>query len=438
MQGLSNPHKQRICAAFASVLRFGPAKEQINPDKFFLEMSRDIELLLRDGILDLNPLFVAHGGRTPSPSVCAAFMVFEELGVDLGIKLRMPEVLTHIPLNVRTQYRKDFMETYRPREVVPPDNNIEWLKFPQTPVPIAKHNQHLQLDKRHPRAFSVSEATRVAIADAAAWALKDTAAGKGLNGAQITFLIRAHFDRFCDGHHLDLNPLLTLLRKQSGIDKRDLREGLQRLKHYLGEIGLSLDDPLLGLNASNRRIVLSTIDAKPDLHELFPPPSDARRGTQSTRSHRKPQRSTSQAVQEAVDEETLKELSEYSLDGKNPSKKVPLFSWLIPLALLLAGIIYVTRPHKMLEVGAYDSLLPLKSAQMASGIFYGVLDDARWDKLSNAKRKASAEALADYLKSEGRLRDALIARQNGRIALFHLQGYKLRVSREALVIEPAP
>ena len=241
MQALTNAHKQRICAAFSSVLRFSSAKDHINPDKFFLELSRDIERLLHDGILDLNPLFIAYGGRSPAPEVCAAFMTFESMATDLGIKVRMPESLTHIPLQARNKYRDDFLKTYRPQEVVPPADNIDWLKLPNTPVPIANHAQYIELDKRHPRAFSISEATRIAIADAATWALKDTPAGKKLNGAQISFLLREHFDRFCDGNHLDLTPLINMWRKQCDIDPRDIREGLQRLKHYLAEIDLSLD-----------------------------------------------------------------------------------------------------------------------------------------------------------------------------------------------------
>jgi hypothetical protein len=432
MQGLTNSHKQRICAAFASVIRFSGAKEHINADRFFLELSRDIEQLLHNGILDLNPLYVSYGGRTPAPEVCGAFMLFESVGSDLGIKLRMPEGLTHIPLQIRNQYREDFLATYKPEEVQAPADNIEWLKLPQTPLPISDHVHHLELDKRHPRAFSISEATRTAIADAATWALKDTAAGNKLNGAQITFLLREHFDRFCDGHHLDLNPLLNLWRKQCGIDKRDLREGLQRLKHYLGEINIGLDDPLMGLDPSARRIILATIDAKPDLHTLFPPPSDARQRSGSNRPERKSDIAQATTPEEIIDEETLRELAEYGLDGKAKEKKIPLVAWLIPIALIMSLAIFLTRPIRYLDVGPYNQVLPLKSVQLAGGIFYGVIDKGPWEKLTNLQRKAAAASLSIILDREDRLKDALIARPDGRIIIFYLEGHQLRVSKEAL------
>ena len=69
---------------------------------------------------------------------------------------------------------------------------------------------------------------------------------------------------------------------------------------------------------------------------------------------------------------------------------------------------------------------------MAGTVFYGVLDMQRWDKLDNAQRKGAAKKLSDILEKENRLQDALIARPNGRVAIFFMQGQKLRVSKEAL------
>lgn len=435
MERLSNEHKQRVCAAFASIIRFSGANKHINVDRFFLEMSRDFERLFAGGVLDLNPLFISYGGRNPAPEICGAFMKFETTAPHLGIKVRLAEALTRLPLQLRQEYRAQFEDSYRPETVRPPNDHLEWLKSPLTPPPIEIHGHDLDLDKRHPRAFSVSEATRIAIADAAAWAIKDSPGGHKISGGQIVYLLRDHFDRFCDGHHLDIGPLLTLWRKQLDLDVREIREGLQRLKHYLGEIGISLDDPLLGLDPSSRRLIHAALDTKPDLFKLYPPPSDARKQQPSDRPRRTTSGSVASATPEDIDEDTLHELAQYGLDGQADKKPLPNALWLLPVLLVFMLTFILMRPVRDLNVRPYDQLLPLKSAQIVDQTFYGVMDVKRWKTMTKQQRLKAAEALSKRLKAEGRLIGASISRPGGRLAIFHLKGHGLKVSAEVLSLQ---
>ena len=436
MRLLSHAHKQRICAAFASVIKNSAAADHIRPEKFFASMSQGIESLLNEDILDLSPLYASFGGRNPPSVVTGAFMAFESTAKELGLRVRLPDAIQHLPAQLKNQSVKAFDESVvrKKNSSDRPPSHIDWLKQPDTPAPIVNYRQKIELGDRQFKAVSVSDATRIAIADAATWAIKDTEGGAKVNSAQISFTLRQYFDRLYDGHSLDLSPLIRVWKKHYQLDPKEIREGLQRLKLYLGELDIKLDDPLTGLGASDRRLILAKLGTLPELQKLFPPPSDARRRTSSQKPTKKSDRpsSSSTPIEEVLDEQTKQELAEYGLEGKARKEKSPVTLVIAAVLLLVAGILYWDRPIKGLSITAYDPLVPLVSAEMINGAFYGVVDEQRWEKLSNNKRREGAKALGRVLEEESRLKDAIISRPNGRMIIFHDKREKLRVSKEAL------
>ncbi|MEE2902491.1 MAG: hypothetical protein VYC39_09180 [Myxococcota bacterium] len=101
MRLLRHAHKQRICAAFTSVIKNSAAGEYIRPEKFFSSMSQGIESLLDEDILDLSPLYASFGGRNPPSVVTGAFMAFEATGKDLGSRGRLPNAIQHLPTQLK-------------------------------------------------------------------------------------------------------------------------------------------------------------------------------------------------------------------------------------------------------------------------------------------------------------------------------------------------
>ena len=179
MRLLSHAHKQRICAAFASVIKNSAAADHIRPEKFFASMSQGIESLLNEDILDLSPLYASFGGRNPPSVVTGAFMAFEAAGKDLGLRVRLPDAIQHLPTQIKNQSAKAFDESVvrKKNNRDRPPSHIDWLKQPDTPAPIVNYRQKIELGDRQFKAVSVSDATRIAIADAATWAIKDTEGG---------------------------------------------------------------------------------------------------------------------------------------------------------------------------------------------------------------------------------------------------------------------
>ena len=435
MRLLSHAHKQRICAAFTSVIKNSAASDYIRPEKFFTSMSQGIESLLDDDILDLNPLYASFGGRNPPAVITGAFLAFESTGKDLGLRVRLPDIIQHLPNQLKNQSVEAFQQSVARKndnKDLPP-SHIEWLKQPDTPMPLSNYGKKIQLGDRQFKAVSVSDATRIAIADAATWAIKDTTGGKNINSAQLSFTLREYFDRLYDGQVLDLSALIKVWKQYYQVDQKDIREGLQRLKLYLGELDIKLEDPLTGLSASERRLILAKLGTLPELQKLFPPPSDARRRKASQKPIKTSERPASAPVQELLDEQTKQELAEYGLDRKQTKERSPIALAIAAVLLIVSGILYWNRPIKGLSIENYDRLVPLVSAEMVNGSFFGVLDESRWEKLSNEKRKKGAHALGKILENERRLKDAIISRPNGRMIIFHDKREKLRVSKEALL-----
>ena len=448
--------RKTVCRTLTTVLERSTVAQRVDARAFYMLIRANYEVLNRDGIFDLTPLWASMTSELgDDPALPGLFIGLEESIRPLGMPPRLPDEVARLSSGDRVQAVETAFPEGPPTtdlgglttietgdaELDPtparPDVPIDDLGLGPTPTstPPAPTSTSAAptssppapaVDEPPPALQSgdlvplMPEDRRRAVINAVVKGVRASPARDRIDGAQIAYQLDARFDELCDGERLDFGPLLRGFRDLEGFEDRDLYVGLVQMQGELGELGIELLVPRLDVSDVEASILLDEARG-----ERAVPSSAASRDleailegrTERARARENPRRSGDLPAAGAKREGWSKReerLARYHLLGLDDARvTIARRVLLVLLVIGLGAAAWVFRPTRPLDSGGYP--LPLTSAKLEEGEFQGFLDDDAWYRLPVQRRADAVSAMSDALAARGFLANAVIIDDSGRI-----------------------
>ena len=417
--------KKAICRALTGVLRQSPLAQEIDPKSFFMMLNSNFHVLFRHGILDLDPVWQALATGRPAPPLYGLFLQFEEAGRALGVQVRQPSSV----LALGAEQRAEFLGLSRRHldaavEVVVDEDEDEVYRTDPNAVAIP-----LSLGTGDLKPF-IPEDLRRQVVQAVVQSLKVAPVGQMLDAAQLAFLVDSNFDDLCDGLTFDFTPIHGGLRQLDGVKDSDLFVGVARLEQALRELGLALQPIHLDVEPELAQRLLAELEQRERVA------SAAAAAEQASRSRGEPRPTPAPVTPLPVVEVPKgadareRRLRKWGLLGMSARRAKVVRSGILGVTLVtVLGVGWAFRPDRGLDVSRYASALPLKQAELRDGVYFAVVDDAKWWPLDREVRTARLAAFEALLRSEGRIANAQVRDTKGRLVITSVGGRKLVAAR---------
>ena len=409
--------KKKICSTLTSVVKASPLNGSLDPKQFFMLVNANFQVIYREGVVDLNPLWQSLSGSYEPEDLFALFLKFGEETRRIGLGVALPKPVFELSEDSQASLLAAFPPLAKPSVAPPPVA----APAPQAPAPAIPAPQAAA------PAPAVTDDLKQRVGWALAQALKATPAGPKINTGQVQFIVTSRFEEMCDGKRFDFNPLLQSLLQIPEVTETELFVGIVRFKSLLLNMGIEMPDPQLNIDERTKTALLAEARAHSDSQRF-------RAGglTPAPVLEEVPYEPSGCTGANTAEEKTSRKLKQFGLTGSkavSPGKAKALRAGL--WAVLVAGALafaFFAHPTKKLDVAEYRAIFPLTKAQITDGFFVGFLDETEWNTLSDERKRQSTKDLEALLRQKGLMDRVAVLDSVGKMAVFDLRGERLEIS----------
>lgn len=398
--------RKAICKSLAGVVRAGDLSARIDHHGFFMMLNANYEVLYRDGVLHLDPLYRALEPSFELKELIELFVRFERVLLQLGVEVSLPPQVAAIPEEVRRG------PAHGPDEFDEELKTSEFMLMSEGEVA-----ERMSLPLRGPgEAALLPPALRREVTQAAVNAVRQAPVGRHIDAAQFAFLVDSNFDQLCDGQRFDFQPILDGLREIPGLLDRDIFPAVVLLRQALRPMEIEVPDVPLDVDEADAVVLMHDIEARRTERQLreLRPSKDLPAPSES-----KPARAPARVIE--------------------PKPPEAARSWrpaaLVTVLLCLLGFLAWTTLGGGVDPQGHEDSIPLSAARLESGAYIGTVDPSWWavpaEERPDRLRRFTAE-----IRAEGHLPNLQLWDASGQLVVIN-QGKRL-VGSKRFLTEAAP
>jgi hypothetical protein len=361
--------KRAVCKAFTSVVKSGLLA--VDPKAFFMMLNTNYAMLVQDRRINLGPLWDAMAGQHPAEQLHGVFLVFRLKAMDLGLKVVLPQAV-------------DALSEAEMQQAMRPWQDVVVAEEPTPSIPLSTADI---------KPF-VPDESRRQIVQIVSSAIRNSNVGAKFDAAHLTFQIDSAFESLFDGRSFDLAQIFEVLRQSAQIEDADVYTVVARAKMELTPLGFGVIEPKVGLNSIEKQNVVDEIRRADER-------AAKRTGTLDIAADKPPEESSKRITRE-------ERLKEYGLDSVNEKlkKRAPIRTIVLGVVAVAAGVTaFLMRPDRPLPHEQYQSVMPVKSAELINGTFQCIVDETKWLALEVKDRDDRLAKFEKMLASEGNVQD---------------------------------
>lgn len=422
---MSDPQAGRrktVCRALTNVLHRSVLANRIDPKAFYMLLSTNFAVLYRDETFDLAPLWDSLAAKLGDETrLYGLFLGFNDCLRQLNLRAHLP---THVAQLDESRRHSALDQAFTDGPVEAVVENL--LDIDTGELPTLETHALLPV---------VSDEQRRDITRAVVQSLKSSAAGPGIDGAQLAFGIDQHFRDLCDGRTFNLEPILDGLREASGFSDAQVFVGVGRMQKRLAELGVALRVPPLNVSEEDGKRLEKEAEAVER--------AERRRATTGPSRTPTPPPAPIDSSDLSTQRGTKREqrLRRYGLLGISSRRWQSIRLAVVSILLLTsASIAWLSRPNRVLDPKDYP--IPLQRADLKAGAFLGILDDRKWYQIPTELRSERIELMESKLRAKGLQADAQIFDQRSRLVIRARSTGQMRGSRFVLLspdgVQPPP
>lgn len=450
---MSDPKPDRrrtVCRALTTALEESELAGRVEPGTFFMWLSANFDALVRGERFDLRPLWTSLEGELgPHPVLPGLFLGLADRVGTQGLVPVLPPALDELDDGGR---RDALSVAYGQPMLTPPSDGVTTKEIPVSDLelesPPVLGTDDLQpvpadplpeLTSQDLRPISEGPAGKVEsrarapvlltkdrqrdIVNAVVKAIRGSPLGHLVDGGQFAYQLDAHFLDVSDGQRFDMGPVMDSLRAVEGFTERGVYAALLGVHRRLDELDVDVHAPPVQLTEADAAEVAA----------------EERARARAQREERVRAGPTSGPVNEAGSpvapaetpkpQENTKDarLRRYGLQPLPKGRLRAARAVFFALVLMGVGVAaWMNRPDRSLEASSFP--MPLRSAEVQSGMFVGHLDDAKWYQQPGRARKGILDSMSRTLADRRLASGAVIIDGQKRIVAREKKG-KLDGSR---------
>ena len=419
--------KRAICKALTRVVRNGPLASTLDPKAFFMMLNANYAVLYRDEHFDLNPLWEALSAQHSTTQLTGLFIRFAETLQKRGLHVVLPPQVSDLTLEQQRMHLDAFetssqtIDTDVEAETMPlTDELFEAEPSAEGPAPL------LQLSTGDLKPVVEPDADlKREIVQAVITSVKAAPIGERVDSSQLAYLIDSNFDSLYRNSTFDLDPILQGLRDLGNVFDRDLFLAPALLKEALRPHNIAV---------RHQRLDVSEAEARQLIEQHYKAIAQAKREQQYALTHtadtQAPPAEPTSSVNLPRAEARKTQLRTMGL-GRSSGRVAQRVRIGLMLVVLvgIAAPAYLLRPSRQLSTSPYATSVPLKSAQLNSGVFVGILDEAKWWALPLDQRKARMRVFEAEIARQGFAPDCQVFDEKRRLLVTSVGSGKLRGAR---------
>jgi hypothetical protein len=384
--------KKAVCKAFASVVK--GSSLPIDPKSFFMTLTTNYGMLVRDRRLDLGPLWDSMVASHPPDQLNGVFLMFRQKAMDLGLKVLLPNAV-------------DRLSADQMREALEPWTG---MMLTEEPTPYAG-------------GVVVTPDLRRKIVSIVSSAIRSSPLGARFDAAKLTFQIDSAFEALFDGQRFDFAQIIAALRDSQALDDREVYKAVLRAKADLAVAGIDLAEPRVSLTPQQKQQIVDELrradeqravgSSNPKVPALVPIPAST----------------TPNPTKQKSSDITLEKYGLTSVREQTAKRRFPIRAIAMGLVLVASGVVaFLNRPSRPLAHEKYQAIMPIVSAELIDGTFQCVIDESRWFKLKVEQREERIAKFEAMLKSESLIDDMQCRDRSKRLVIAGVQGNRMTVS----------
>lgn len=416
--------KKDVCRTLTNVVRASAMADQIDPKSFFMMLNNNFNVLFHQGTLDLAPVWDALTQTDAPPPMYGLFVAFEQAAVDKGFKVALPAIVAGLDAQQRQMYTALLVKPEQPADL-PDVVELTDDEFFATD-PSAKAIT-LSLGSQDLKPFIPDEMRRE-IVHIVVQSLKTAPVGEKLDSGQLAYLVDSNFEDLCDGQTFDFAPILGGLRQLDGVQDSDIYVGVVQLEHALAERQLTLQPLQMDVDPELAQRLMAEAEAQARLRAEVAA-EEARTKTLDTPPA--PQNTPKPALEvprgAEAREERLNRWGLNILSGRR-MRLIRQITLVVSL-LVVAGMGWFMRPNRTLDLDGFKRSVPMKSAELKDGLFFGVVDDSSWWNLPAEVRRKRVKSLEAFMLKNGWILNSQIRDSQGRLIMIGKGGKELNVTK---------